>query len=428
MDSIGSVADRHPAREPRLRLGADDARPARGGPRARSPRTTRRARGRRWRRTSRGSRRWWREHPSRRRARARGVTLLRRLDHVAILVRDTDEALRFYEGRPRAARRTRARRSTSPHVRLTYLDAGNAFLQLVEPLDPDSPLADWLDEHGEGLHHICFGVDDVAGGRRRLSDPGVDGRARERARPRLELRHRGRSHGVRIECTEFVRAEDVDATPGWLDGRPGRRPSQSAGGVLDELGRAAPRTSAARRRVVDRRWACRGSRTVVGRADRRGTPCRSPGQSGRAFRPERVSRQRGRRPRPDLRRAAGCSVSRTPERSSDGSICERVDGEDAVDGSGARGTAQRAGARRVDERQAWRRPRIPPPRPGRRSSPSALKPGRRPVAQVVGRDDPRRRRRRPDTRGRGRRCRARAGARTTPGASRTARCAPQPWR
>ena len=52
-------------------------------------------------------------------------------------------------------------------MRLTYLDAGNAFLQLVEPLDPASALATWLDEHGEGLHHICFGVDDVPAAARR---------------------------------------------------------------------------------------------------------------------------------------------------------------------------------------------------------------------------------------------------------------------
>ena len=44
---------------------------------------------------------FWREHPhgpAPRRGRTR-VTLLRRLDHVAVLVRDTDEALRFYSGR-----------------------------------------------------------------------------------------------------------------------------------------------------------------------------------------------------------------------------------------------------------------------------------------------------------------------------------------
>ena len=79
-----------------------------------------------------------------------------------MLVRDTDEALRFYSGRLGLAVAA-SEEISSPHVRLTYLDAGNAYIQLVEPLTGNTQLTDWLDEHGEGLHHICFGVDDVAG-------------------------------------------------------------------------------------------------------------------------------------------------------------------------------------------------------------------------------------------------------------------------
>jgi len=147
------------------------------------------------------------------------VTLLRRLDHVAVLVRDTDEALRFYSGRLGLAV-TSSEEIPTPHVRLTYLDAGNAYIQLVQPLSGDSPLTVWLDEHGEGLHHICFGVDDVAGSVGELSDPGAEismGKGRGRVSSFVSA---AGSHGVRIECTEFVRAQDVDATPGYLDGRP----------------------------------------------------------------------------------------------------------------------------------------------------------------------------------------------------------------
>ncbi len=145
------------------------------------------------------------------------MTLLRRLDHVAVLVRDTEQALRFYVGKLglRVASEEEIR---TPHVRLTYLDAGNAYVQLVEPLDADSPLAAWLEEHGEGLHHICFGVDDVPAAVAELSDAGSE--------PVLGSGRGGVSafvatadaNGVRIECTQFVRALDVDATPGWLDG------------------------------------------------------------------------------------------------------------------------------------------------------------------------------------------------------------------
>jgi methylmalonyl-CoA/ethylmalonyl-CoA epimerase len=145
------------------------------------------------------------------------VSLLRRLDHVAVLVRSTDEALRFYSDRLGLAVAS-SEVLAAPRVRLTYLDAGNAFVQLVEPLDRSSPLSQWLDEHGEGLHHICFGVDDVEAATTSLSDDGSPaklGSGRGRVSAFVDTEE---SHGVRLECTEFVRTEDVDAVAGWLDG------------------------------------------------------------------------------------------------------------------------------------------------------------------------------------------------------------------
>jgi methylmalonyl-CoA/ethylmalonyl-CoA epimerase len=145
------------------------------------------------------------------------VTLLRRLDHVAVLVRDTATALEFYSGRL-GLEVSSAEELASPHVRLTYLDAGNAYIQLVEPLDSGSQLSSWLDEHGEGLHHVCFGVDDVAETVSALNDPGsplVLGSGR--GRPSAFVTASG-GNGVRIECTAFDRAEDIAAQPGFLGG------------------------------------------------------------------------------------------------------------------------------------------------------------------------------------------------------------------
>ena len=145
------------------------------------------------------------------------MSQLRRLDHVAIVVRDTDEALRFYRDHL-GLRVVSSEEIPAPRVRLTHLDAGNAYVQLVEPLTADSPVARWLDERGEGLHHLCFGVDDVAASIAELSDDGSAvtlGSGRGRVSGFVST---AGSHGAAIELTEFIESDDVHAMPGWLDG------------------------------------------------------------------------------------------------------------------------------------------------------------------------------------------------------------------
>ena len=86
--------------------------------------------------------------------------MLKELDHVAILVGDTEEALKVYRDRlglPVLFSEV----VNNGAVRLTHLDLGNTHLQLVEPLSEDHPLHEHLRKHGPGLHHICFGVEDV---------------------------------------------------------------------------------------------------------------------------------------------------------------------------------------------------------------------------------------------------------------------------
>lgn len=142
------------------------------------------------------------------------MTKIRRLDHIAIAVRDTETALRHFSGRL-GLKVVERDLLDAPRVRLTYLDTGNAYIQLVEPLDPASDIGRWLELNGEGIHHVCFGVDDVADMIRDLSinsEP-VLGRGRGRVSGFVVD---GSPHGVVVECTEFRHSEDVERTLGWL--------------------------------------------------------------------------------------------------------------------------------------------------------------------------------------------------------------------
>jgi methylmalonyl-CoA/ethylmalonyl-CoA epimerase len=144
------------------------------------------------------------------------VTPIRRLDHVAVAVRDTAKALEYFSGRL-GLTVAHQEELTAPPVRLTYLDCGNAWLQLVEPLDAESELARAIAARGEGLHHLCFGVDDVPSAVEELSEPGLARRplGSGRGRPSGFVAN-GQPHGVLVECTGFVEEEDVDGAAGWL--------------------------------------------------------------------------------------------------------------------------------------------------------------------------------------------------------------------
>lgn len=82
------------------------------------------------------------------------------LDHLAIVVRDTEAALQLWRdkfGLPVLF----SEKVNGDTTLLTHLDLGNTHLQLVEPLTSDHPLLAWLERNGTGLHHLCLAVESV---------------------------------------------------------------------------------------------------------------------------------------------------------------------------------------------------------------------------------------------------------------------------
>jgi methylmalonyl-CoA/ethylmalonyl-CoA epimerase len=130
-----------------------------------------------------------------------GMKGRRRVDHVGILVQDTNKALAHFSGRiglPVIGQEE----LEHPRVRLTYLDAGNICLQLVEPLDSDSDAARALIERGEGLHHLGFAVEDVDAAARSISiEPDLEPQLVQGS-GRVSAFVRGpQLHGVTLEVT-----------------------------------------------------------------------------------------------------------------------------------------------------------------------------------------------------------------------------------
>jgi methylmalonyl-CoA/ethylmalonyl-CoA epimerase len=86
-----------------------------------------------------------------------------RIDHVGIVVSDTKAAVEMYRTMF-ALEADASLENEREGVRLTFLHptaSGATTLELLEPTRPDTGVARYLDRRGEGMHHVCFEVDDV---------------------------------------------------------------------------------------------------------------------------------------------------------------------------------------------------------------------------------------------------------------------------
>ncbi len=125
-----------------------------------------------------------------------------RIDHIGIAVQDIQDALRFYED-ALGMKLERVVEEEGGRTEVAFLPVGQSDVELVEPKDTDSGLAKYLAKRGEGVHHICFEVDDIEAALARLKEHGaqlIDETPRWNARgQRYAFVHPKSAHGVLIE-------------------------------------------------------------------------------------------------------------------------------------------------------------------------------------------------------------------------------------
>jgi methylmalonyl-CoA/ethylmalonyl-CoA epimerase len=133
-----------------------------------------------------------------------GVGLPGRVHHVAIVVRSIDEALRFH--RDRLGLELEAVMDIpQDRVRIAFLGVGESKVELVEPTDDTTGVARFLASRGEGFHHVCYEVGDLAATLERLGGEGVeliDAAPRPGAEGPVAFIHPRSGHGVLVELIE----------------------------------------------------------------------------------------------------------------------------------------------------------------------------------------------------------------------------------
>jgi methylmalonyl-CoA/ethylmalonyl-CoA epimerase len=88
------------------------------------------------------------------------MTPVQAINHLGIAVRSIDAQRRFYEETLGAVFEG-VEEVADQKVRVAFFRIGDVRLELLEPTDPSSAIALFLDKRGEGLHHVAFTVRDL---------------------------------------------------------------------------------------------------------------------------------------------------------------------------------------------------------------------------------------------------------------------------
>ena len=99
--------------------------------------------------------------------------MLNKIDHLGIAVRSLDEAVPYYE-KALGLKCEHREEVPSQKVRTAFFTVGEVHLELLEPTDPESPIAKYLEKNpAGGIHHIAFGTDNIDGQLKQASTAGV---------------------------------------------------------------------------------------------------------------------------------------------------------------------------------------------------------------------------------------------------------------
>ena len=126
-----------------------------------------------------------------------------RIDHVGIATDDAATLASLYDDVLGASI---AHEETLDGMAVVFLDCGNAYLELLEPVGDGGPVSRFLADRGPGIHHVAFRTDDVEAALRTARGAGVE-LVDEEPRPgawghRVAFLHPDSTGGVLVELVD----------------------------------------------------------------------------------------------------------------------------------------------------------------------------------------------------------------------------------
>jgi methylmalonyl-CoA/ethylmalonyl-CoA epimerase len=137
---------------------------------------------------------------------------LGKIHHVALIVRSIEGALELWRDLLGLELET-VMDIAQDRVRIAFLGVGESKVELVEPTDDTTGVARFLASKGEGFHHVCFEVGNLAETLLRLEIDGlelIDSAPRRGAEGPVAFIHPRSCHGVLVELIE------ARGGPAWM--------------------------------------------------------------------------------------------------------------------------------------------------------------------------------------------------------------------
>jgi len=132
--------------------------------------------------------------------------MLKKINHIAIAVNNIEEAAKFYQN-VLGLNLSGIEMVAAQKTRVGFFKIGESNIELVQPAESDSPLVKFLETKGQGIHHICFEVDDVEAEVKAYLEKGatlIDQKPRPGAHnTKVAFIHPRSSGGVLIELCEY---------------------------------------------------------------------------------------------------------------------------------------------------------------------------------------------------------------------------------
>lgn len=99
--------------------------------------------------------------------------MIKKIEHIGIAVASIEKSIPLFRdllGIPLE----RVFESDEIKTKIAFFPLGDSTIELIEPMDPESVVGKFIQKRGEGIHHICFGVENVEAALREFEAKGIE--------------------------------------------------------------------------------------------------------------------------------------------------------------------------------------------------------------------------------------------------------------